>query len=568
MAPLWIVIAVVLGLAVMTLFPLRSGEAFLQLAVGEEVLASGGMPEPGFLTYTENGGPAVSWGFGLLLAMLHEVAGMGALVVARSLLAVVLVAILLYHLRRRHELVAMPLLWIAYWSSMDTDRLELRPFLASMILLAATQLLARINRDDGFMHRPLRWLPWIGLPLFAAWSWLHPGFLLGLAALASEVVGAAIERRSSPLRRANAPRRLRSAGLFFGMAMIGSMANPYLLAAHIQPFSVWGSMADLGIEGWRPLWQTNMLPTFIGKAGVVALLMYQGRSRLALADWLCFAWALTAAFAAEANAFTFLVVTTPLLGPGGLRVRQMLFQSRRHRIETMLLPWVALSLVAGLTLWQWRFSPMSRPSLAVNGDVLPVGAVSFIGEAGLQGQIYHPPQFGGYLAWATGRKAFGTTQGTPEAYTQWRSGPEGQATIIESLGIEILLLDFTEAPPRAEGLPWTLLSFDNAAAVYVRERVAVQSLIASHGMGHVPSRLLSFKPAPIPPGTFPLLVEELRRNHQRHPEAWRPAAVLAWMLEMDSPQKDRQEACELWRIVARQMPLYPGIRGIIASCEE
>jgi hypothetical protein len=286
-------------------------------------------------------------------------------------------------------------------------QMEFRPQLFTFVMVAA--LLAILARHTYRRKAPL----WLVIPMMALWANLHGGFIMGVAMIAIYSGATIIEDLAS------------GAGFRRGMRL-GAIAFAASIATLITPY---------GIETWRPVLHA----------------LHNPLTRIAVTDWQPLAFALTRQWRANPAGIVYILcgvgmltafVATFALVPRGddlplvviaavmsvaamaavrnlpiaviacalpVARRLSLLMARRRDLaaaagakidpppeRSATSPWLALAVAAMLAIHSGIFSPRLRTD-----KPYPVGAVAFMRQHDLRGNILGDFNWGEYLIWHT-----------------------------------------------------------------------------------------------------------------------------------------------------------------------
>jgi hypothetical protein len=408
--------AALTGLLVVTAVPVPTGDLFVALAGGRDVLA-GRLGEPDDWSFATAGRVWVNqnWGSGLLFYAAHAVAGEGGLVALKLVLTLAVLAAMTALARSTGAgwaaaLLAAALgLWTARWFP------ELRPNLLTMLFAPLLVWLLRVSP-----RRPVALAA--AVALVTVWANAHGGFMLGLLLLGLW----ALARAVAATRSLGAAAAARVAWPALAAAAAGT-----LLSAVASPFG-WTNLTfslRLADPAWRTVreWAPMTLarhelfgsPWEFVTVAVVALVasavrlpagIRAGRgsdgapTAVAAFDLVVVVTATTMAVSAWRFVGVALVVLAPLAAPVVERVLQ---PSRRTwpTAAAVLLLAVAATPVAGRLA---RHYDVDSPRFAGEGtferlfqlDTFPTGAVRFLAANGVTGRAFNDWRWEGYLRWA------------------------------------------------------------------------------------------------------------------------------------------------------------------------
>ncbi len=263
--------------------PIRSYDYWWHLKTGEIILQDRQIPRLDPFSFTAPGVPWVDheWLFQVLAYIGHMTLGPGALVGVKIALVVLLAFLMAAHLG--HERNAPPGIAILLAAALvgASFRLDVRPELATILLLPLVVHLVLRARDGG-RHRLL-----VAVPLLVALGAnLHPGMILAPAILLLGAAATFIDERPGLFRRAAGPGTATGARFAPRLAATAATtalacgANPYGFRIYAVPFEVSRILASLpspNLEWARP--RPADLPLFyLAAAAVVAVLAAGWRS--------------------------------------------------------------------------------------------------------------------------------------------------------------------------------------------------------------------------------------------------------------------------------------------------
>jgi len=395
--------------AALAIQKIRSLDYWMHLRTGRLIWETGAVPSVDPYSYTLPGEPWVDiyWLFQLALHGLHALGGHDAVVLAKAVLALGLVA-LLGRIGHRPERTALTLVALALALVVAGDRIMPRPELPTFVLLAGTLLLF-----DRFERRGDAWIyAWPLLQLL--WVNLHGLFVLGFA-----VAGAcAANELVRPLLRRGAlrPERLRRLAIVAGLALAACLANPngpdaaLLPLQQLQMIGAPGQRAGVALQsaetaslvrGW-PL----LSPVLLGAFGALTLLsgaaMAVNLRRLRPGDLLLWGAFLLLALVAIRNMSLFALLAAPIL----VRNTNEWLDARGARLPAAELLAAGAAVALAWLAWDTargdffrRLDSPREPGLGVLEVFHPVRAAEWIAEKRPPAPLGHHMADGGYLLW-------------------------------------------------------------------------------------------------------------------------------------------------------------------------
>lgn len=372
---------------------------------------------------------------------------------------------------------------LAHWTRLFPERPYIFTYLFLPVVMIWLEKYRQSPPEEEAKHRRRLW--WIP-PLVALWANLHPGFAVLFAVLGFEIAEESL--RAWWYQDAGAQRRAQTLALVaaagFGAGMFNSMG------VHIYTF-IFNTlthapyMASI-VEWLKPDWATK--PYFFVLLAFSWIVYYLDFPRTRLAETLGMlffsAWALNS----RRNIDLYLIVVLPIL-TGHLR---NLWAQWTPRISAPInLRRVALHAATLATL-------VILGLLARNGyafrlglypDYHPSSALEWMDKERLQGRLFHPFHWGGYIGWVTqGRRKIFMDGRVPlfgeKLYDDYQKmflgGPE-TVPLLNQYGIDILLVS-----PEGSGAfyqqlsqsgQWAMVFWDNVAEIFVRRTPENQALI-------------------------------------------------------------------------------------------
>jgi len=396
---------VLLTLAALALPSLAAGAAAIrsydfgwQVRVGTWILEHGQPPRTDPVSFTTAGRPWVDheWLFQVILAGLLRVGGLGAVWAGKVALALGTVLLSAWFLLRRgHQAVAVTgLACLALAGA--RFRFFARPEMAGLLLLPLMLMLLLAALDAQSRGRS----PWprlFPLPLLAAvWVNLHPSALLGVGLVLITAVVIFLE--------------MRAAGhawpfLAVGMAAVAALlANPYGVEILRVPVAI--GVVLRGKDLRNPEWGTSLQPAFWlfwVVLSLLALAMFLAWHRGRQLTWPVLAWGgvLAVLGAISLRFLGFFYVALPILILGACRPQRQSVSFRPPLPGRGRWTMVAVLALAVLTAgWFLAVPAGARPGMGLAPGRFPVAMAHSLVSAGLDGPLYNPVRFGGYLGWA------------------------------------------------------------------------------------------------------------------------------------------------------------------------
>jgi hypothetical protein len=506
-----------LALAV-SLTPIRNYDFWWHLTSGGLILSQHAVPRTDPFSFTAVNAPWVDheWLSQVLMYCGYRAVGAAGLVVLKAILVCGLALLMLSHVEREGHGPAGVSLLLATTLVGASFRLDVRPELATLLVLPLAFDLVLRARATGD-RRPLALVPL----LVALGSNLHPGIILVPVLLAAgAVVGLATERFAPVNGEADAPAGSRPGFakrllLVAAASAIAAGANPYGWKIYAVPFEIRRLLATLpspNLEWTRP--GIADFPLFWLAAAAVPVVMLAGLRRL---DPIATPALLAAGLLAAAhlrNIGLFFVLL-----PFGLARPARAFALMVERLWRRVLPAVPGGVrpgfvISGVVLlcavpvvsvlpppFAWGLGPAPGNE--------PRAAVDFVDSQGIGEHLYNDVRFGGYLVWRRfpahhvfidGRnevyasllrevflslgdsrtwEAFLDRHGIDAAFLRYsptlervvRAGPDGRPA-----GVVERAYSVDHFPPER----WALVYWDDDAMIVVRRSPGNAEVIAGH----------------------------------------------------------------------------------------
>ena len=571
--------------------PIRSYDYWWHLKTGEIILQDRLIPRVDPFSFTAPGVPWVDheWLFQVLVYLGHTILGPGALVGVKIGLVVLLAFLMAARLRRERNAVPGTAILLAAALVGASFRLDVRPELATILLLPLVVHLVLRARHGG-RHRPL-----VAVPLLVALGAnLHPGAILAPAILLLGAAATFIDERLGLLRgdpgvaAAGAPFAPRLAATA-AAAALACGANPYGFRIYLVPFQVSRILASLpspNLEWARP--QAADFPLFYLAAAVVlvvlaagwrsadpvaapALLLLLALSCMHLRNIGLFFVLLPYGLAGPARALTerLMSVTSALLHRGRSMARPLAAPGGGVRpgfVAAAVILFTAVPLLALLpptVVWGIGIAPGNEPAPAAD----------FVARENIGRHLYNDIRFGGYLIWRRFPAHRVFVDGRNEVYPVllrdiFASSNDSRAwqAMLRRYDIDAAFVRFMPslervARPRADGGPgevrerafsvnhfpaddWALVYWDDDAMIFVRRSSENETVISRNEYRAIQPEDWRFQLAGVLTGRTDAgpIVEELQRKLREDPRCTRAWALLKAFNPLAPSRQDRRGA--------------------------
>ena len=398
--------------------PILSGDLWWQLRTGEWILEHGELPTTDPFSHTAGDTHWVlqEYGSQVVYGLVYGALGFAGL---RGL-GVLLGVLLLWCVQRSASRLLRPLwasTFTAFFALLFALKWELRPHLFSVFFFLRIASLL-YDRERSEPPGPRVWVELFALS--CVWVQLHAEALFAPFLVLAGLIGALC----AALFEQGGARRVRAWAIAFAAALGGTLCSPLFAEPHLYAL-VGRKVPQQYIEEWfspfvgpddprfAPLttgvWHTYLLFTVVGGLYVLWL-AWQRWSRKSAAcapRWERIGFlAVCIAFALQARRFFWLSWF-----PGLEAVSAFLLAHPQVHANRVFPALCALGLA--FPLWQshyprlnWNAARDGQLTEVVDRGLFPASAAEFVAGAGLEGKLYHPYEWGGYLGFTTEQPVF------------------------------------------------------------------------------------------------------------------------------------------------------------------
>jgi hypothetical protein len=371
---------------------------------------------------------------------------------------------------------------------------EFRPQIFTFMLLAA--VLALLTRHNYRGHAPL----WLVVPIMLLWGNLHGGFIIGIATMA---VYTGVTGLQDLFARRGLGRAL-GLGLLTLAGTLVTLISPYGLGAWLVVFNALKHFAAQSvIADWQPLlsaiamgWRIQPAITVFFLCGILLMAVFAfsvirapragDLPLVAIAAML----SVTAFTAVRNMPLAMIACVAPIARHTGIlgeRRRQRNLSSAPDDLDADLAPvaakaaghsisspWLALSVALVLALFGGLLS-----NRIVIGDESPVGAVAFMRQNDLHGNILSTFASGEYLIWHAepaskvfidGRYDTVYSEKVINQYLDFISAKPGAARVLQAYPHDFVLIPLKSSALKVMGdaPQWKLIYRDRAWLLFAR----------------------------------------------------------------------------------------------------
>jgi len=401
---------------------LQALDFWWHLKMGEVIFTSGGIPRVDLFSFTHAGRAFVyqNWLGEVLYYLTYRVGGFPLLIALNTVLLLLAVVPIL-HLC----LEAIDRLRVAVVCGLGAAIMlglygNVRPQAYSFVLFAVFYWILwgyRDSRRDYLWALPLLMILWVNL---------HGAFVLGIGMMGI-VLGTETVRRVVRGPRADtlAPSALAKLACMLGLTVLASMANPegYRVFAYVRQLQVDPSSQSFVTEWQVPdIKNWSGVLTFFGAFFITLLVFFYTCCPLNLTELGLFCAFAVLGLGSLRSGIWFALITAPMLARHlvAARIPNLREEMRGRPYLGTLVRWLESRRGGGLTnlhvlnwgillclvLFTVILSPWVRPYLGtgrLNRPLVekraPVGAMDYIAEHHLRGNIFHPQMYGDYLIW-------------------------------------------------------------------------------------------------------------------------------------------------------------------------
>ncbi|RMH72956.1 MAG: hypothetical protein D6675_03485, partial [Gemmatimonadetes bacterium] len=380
----------------LSIFPIGDSDSWWHLKTGEYIVQHRTIPTTDIFSYTAYGNRWITheWLFEALAYGVYAIGGLEGVIVAKAILVCCFFLVLLIFCEQRQVPTAFTVLFLLLLGLLSTGRFSERPQLFTFLFTAVFLLILYNYRDFG-----KNWLP--ALPVITVlWANIHSGFIFGLGiATVFAVVEGVLHRKWD--------RRL---ALIILISYAASLLNPNTYHAVFYPF--WlvtnPTFKNVITELQSPYHPIHATATFVFYFHLVLVLtvgaiLWRGlRHKIwDITSILLVILFTVGTILASRNRVLFAVVTVPVFA--GLftgfqpdRIPQRIWRLFHLAVVLIGMGFVLYTLKFGLKMDRYT----SRQVKLGVENWTPTGAVQFIRQANLQGNLFNHFSFGGYLIWS------------------------------------------------------------------------------------------------------------------------------------------------------------------------
>jgi hypothetical protein len=419
---LWLAVPIALTAGFGFLLKLRLIDFWWHLKAGEVIITNRSIPKTDLFSYTAAGHQFIlqNWLVEVIYYATYRAGGL-ALIVALNALLLVAALLPVYDLCRRATnsiklsvlSALLPAVLLLYFGSVRSQVFSFAFFSAFYWVLSTYRS----------RQRNLLWT----LPLMTvAWVNLHGAFVLGLGMIVL-FLGCEIARRIAygDCSDTMSLSELRRLGFYLVLSVLATIGNPetYKIYAYIRAVATNPASQALVLEWQQPIiTELAGIILFYAPFFITLLVLLGANRKPALVDLALVLTFSVLGLSAVRNGVWFALIAAPILARyyPTIDFSAVTLALKRTRVGNALLKWLAdrreseapiryrlnrqiavLMLTLVIIVTPWVYPHLGNPTF---GNTLwetstPVGAMDYIQQQALQGNIFHPQVYGDYLIW-------------------------------------------------------------------------------------------------------------------------------------------------------------------------
>jgi len=339
------------------------------------------------------------WISQVLFYVIFNNTGPGGIVILRSLLLVVTIFIVFWHIYRVNRRLPFAFIFSFLLFTISIRFIGERPVLFSIMFTALS--LSILENYRSKIDRKIFILPFVML----LWSNMHGGFIIGIVIISAYMLGEGIKAffRKSSLSK-------KELALFYAstsIALIASYLNPTGWDAFQIAFSSKYNIFWAGVQEWQSpisLYLNKVRPlefSYVILGLLCPLLLIIKNRRLDIAHFILISCFFYGALTAERYVIYYAIVVIMISGREFNAMADDLLYKRmgRKSFESIYYYIVILS-ACSVLLFAIGVFASGKIKLEVEKNFsVPEGAVNFIDNNQLEGNIFNEYRYGGYLIW-------------------------------------------------------------------------------------------------------------------------------------------------------------------------
>ncbi len=372
--------------------PINDPDVWWHLRAGQHIWENAAIPRTDPFSFTSQGHPWVAheWLAELVYYLLYRAGNFYGLVIGNTVLlgGIFLLLFKLIRLRTAQPLLSAVLTMIT--AALSPVFWVYRPHLPGYLCLLGFLYLLELYKAG---HRKGLWLlP----PIMIFWVNIHGSYIIGLILIGLYLLAGLVKKGGDTVRPEPwSPQQLRELLVCLAVTLLAVLLNPNTYKIFFYPFATVRSPSIVNrINEWAsPDFHEPFLLVILCLilAGLALVAGSEGRHRVS--DLLLVGCFTGLAFFAVRNIALYLLVCVPVFGLYLARVVKPGPEDRQHYALNRAM--AAAVVVAALVLWP------SPNILSAHQDksVFPAGAVKYLTDHEIKGNIFNDYNWGGYLLW-------------------------------------------------------------------------------------------------------------------------------------------------------------------------
>ncbi len=464
-------------------------DIWLHLKVGKDIVNNHSIPHHDIYSHTAQGKEWIAheWLAEVIFYVIYNSSGWTGLVLLRAFIITIIGGLLWIILRRWKVNIYLRGAIIIGTISGILLFAYIRPHLFSWIFIILTIYLLDIYR----VRQRMKYL-WILLILLIVWANIHGSYLIGIGlifiyALSELLKHFLVQRKTCQSENISTKR------IFFSLFLMGLMGivaigllNPNHFKLLVFPLKLMGwEWITANIVEWFPFHKTeNLYPLFIIETCICGIILLCSLKKVELQDVLIFIIVLVMVLSAVrhipiATLFIGLIMGKYL----AIKLKNGILRRNWIKDGVFIFTFAFLFMLWLPRINHRTFSPTYTKS--------PYGAVKFLKEHKIKGNLYNNYAWGGFIMWNAypdlkvfidGRiDVYGEKIGNDYVKIGWGLN---WAKMLENYGVTIILVSSYKVPNSinfGQDKNWRLIYFDKESQVYVKNIPRYHSIIDKFG---------------------------------------------------------------------------------------
>ena len=236
---------------------------------------------------------------------------------------------------------------------------------------------------------------WLLPPLFALWINLHGSWVFGMVVLVLTIASGLVEGEwGLVVARRWTPEELKKLLLALAASLAALFVNPFGYKLVLYPYTL--LLRQQGVMQYIEEWQSVDFSTGNGKLALIVIFALLAAALFSRRKWkldevLLTAFALWEALSHARFLFFAGLIMAPILAP-----RLKLFPPYRPELDKL---WINAGIMAAVVGWLiFSFPSLAKLQQRVS-EYYPTAALAFMQRQHINGRIFNPDAWGGYMEW-------------------------------------------------------------------------------------------------------------------------------------------------------------------------